>query len=112
MQRNFLFLEGYVVILKPSILRLWEAMRCRLESEFLRYKMYKLHIVSEKIRKSKLLSQEASSSILDPDPGLSVSGLVGRHSAGRNSAVIYKERTLILTILFQQKFSGLLKFKV
>ena len=107
MQRNFLFLEGYVVILKPSILRLWEAMRCRLESEFLRYKMYKLHIVSEKIRKSKLLSQEASSSILDPDPGLSVSGLVGRHSA-----VIYKERTLILTILFQPKLTGLLNFRV
>ena len=86
----------YPYILKPCIQRLWEAMRCRLESEFLRYKMYKLHIVSEKIRKSKLLSQEASSSILDPDPGLSAPGLVGRHSASRNSAVIYKERTLIL----------------
>ena len=86
-----LCLNWYNSVLKPSILRLWEAMRCRLESEFLRYKMYKLHIVSEKIRKSKLLSQEASSSILDPDPGL-----VGRNAASRNSAVIYKERTLIL----------------
>ena len=72
--------------------------------------MYKLHIVSEKIRKSKLLSQEASSSILDPDPGL-----VGRNAASRNSAVIYKERTLILITfhtcpsnlisLLQSKFS-------
>ena len=33
-------------------LRLWEVMRFRLESNCLRYKMYKFHIVSEKIRKS------------------------------------------------------------
>ena len=49
-------------------LRLWEAMKFRLESNCLRYKMYKLHIVSEKIRKSKILSKETVSSVIDPDP--------------------------------------------
>ena len=62
-------------------LRLWEAMRFRLESNCLRYKMYKLHIVSEKIRKSKILSKETVSSVIDPDPE------VGRC---RGAAVIYK----------------------
>ena len=62
-------------------LRLWEAMKFRLESNCLRYKMYKLHIVSEKIRKSKILSKETVSSVIDPDPE------VGRC---RGAAVIYK----------------------
>ena len=63
-------------------LRLWEAMRFSLENDFLRYKMYKLHIVSETIRKSKILSKEAVNSVVDPDPGLS--------RKYRNSAVVYK----------------------
>ena len=62
-------------------LRLWEAMRFRLENTCLRYKMYKLHIVSEKIRKSKILSRETVSSVIDPDPEL---------GKCRGAAVIYK----------------------
>ena len=66
-------------------LRLWEAMHCTLEADFLRYKMYKLHIVSEKIRKSKLLSRETVNSVVDTDPGAE-----GQGRGYRNSAVIYK----------------------
>ena len=60
-------------------------MHCTLEADFLRYKMYKLHIVSEKIRKSKLLSRETVNSVVDTDPGAE-----GQGRGYRNSAVIYK----------------------
>ena len=65
-------------------LRLWEAMRCKLENDFLRYKMYKLHIVSEKIRKSKILSKEVANSVADLDP------LSSEKLLCRNAAVVYK----------------------
>ena len=65
-------------------LRLWEAMRCQLENDFLRYKMYKLHIVSEKIRKSKILSKEVANSVADLDP------LCSEKLLSRSAAVVYK----------------------
>ena len=64
-------------------LRLWEAMRCKLENDFLRYKMYKLHIVSEKIRKSKILSKEVANSVADLDPQV-------EKLLTRSAAVVYK----------------------
>ena len=64
-------------------LRLWEAMRWRLDPSFLRYKMYRLHTVSEKMRKSKILSRESTHSVVDSDPAL-------ERGSCRNSAVIYK----------------------
>ena len=65
-------------------LRLWEAMRCKLENDFLRYKMYKLHIVSEKIRKSKILSKEVANSVADLDP------MSSEKLLSRSAAVVYK----------------------
>ena len=50
-------------------LRLWEAMRFKLEQNFLRYKMYKLQTVSEHLRRSKIMSKELLKSTLEPDPG-------------------------------------------
>ena len=32
-------------LMECVVSRLWEAMRCKLVPEFLRYKMYRLHIV-------------------------------------------------------------------
>ena len=50
-------------------LRLWEAMRFKLEQNFLRYKMYKLQTVSEHLRRSKIISKEVLKSLLEADPG-------------------------------------------
>ena len=46
-------------------LRLWEAMRFKLEQDFLRYKMYKLQTVSEHLRRSKIISKLRRGEILD-----------------------------------------------
>ena len=60
-------------------LRLWEAMRFKLEPDFLRYKMYKLEKVSENFRKSKIISQEVVRAVLEPEP-----------TNSRKSSIVYK----------------------
>ena len=64
-------------------LRLWEAMRFKLEQDFLRYKMYKLQTVSEHLRRSKIISKDVVKSIVEPDPA-------GRGKQTRQCWMIYK----------------------
>ena len=64
-------------------LRLWEAMRFKLEQDFLRYKMYKLQTVSEHLRRSKIISKDVVKSIVEPDPAEQ-----GKHT--RQCWMIYK----------------------
>ena len=47
MHHHFFTLSTFALCLRLTdvVCRLWEAMRCKLVPEFLRYKMYRLHIV-------------------------------------------------------------------
>ena len=64
-------------------LSLWEAMRFKLETDFLRYKMYRLERLSENFRKSKIISKDVIRKVLEPDP-------IHSSKACWKSSVVYK----------------------
>ena len=87
-EKSFEILKSKRKCVKPNPgfmaqLRLWEAMRFKLQQDFLRYKMYKLQTVSHHLRKCKIISGDVVKKILEPDP------LTTGRSA-KKSSIVYK----------------------